>query len=147
MLGFLFHAQGAPVLAEVDHAVALGIVHVVGVHFRAGFKLRALLEQRRDLHAVENIVSEDQADRIAADEALADQEGLRDALGFGLPRHTRSAVQALRRFRGASGSGGKSRGVEITRISLTPASMSGAERIIQSRFIIDPAGAASRPRS
>jgi len=82
--GFFFDADRAPVFAELDDAVALGIFHLVREDARAGFSLAHVGDERRQIVSIKNVVAEDQADRIMPDELGADGKRLRDSLGFGL---------------------------------------------------------------
>ena len=69
---------------EADDAVGGGIAHVVAEDRGPVEALDRRLELLADPFAVEDVVAQDQADPIAGDELLADQERLGDAPGLGL---------------------------------------------------------------
>ena len=71
-------------LVELDDAVPLGVVDLVGEQLRPGLQAGRLVEHRRQVVAVEDVVAEDQADGALADEVRPEQERLGDALGLGL---------------------------------------------------------------
>ena len=102
--GFLLDGDGPPLRIELHDAEALGVVHVVAED-RGAARLGVLDGARqvaRQAVAVEDVVAEHQRARLAGDEALADGEGLRQAvgarlLGVGEPHAVARAVpeQAL----------------------------------------------------
>jgi hypothetical protein len=69
---------------ELDHAVALGVVHVVGEHAGARSAAVGVGQQLVEVVAVEDVVAQHQGAGCAADETLAEDEGLRQAVGAGL---------------------------------------------------------------
>ena len=73
-------ADGAASHIELDHAVALRVLHPVGEHRRTRGFLRCLPECGLQVVAVEDIVPEHQRAGLGADELLADEERLGDAL-------------------------------------------------------------------
>ena len=87
MLGLLFDRDGMAVLVEFHHAEALGVVHVIAEHRGAAVLLglghRSAQVLRKPV-AVEDVVAQHQGAGIAVDEVLADDEGLRQAVGAGL---------------------------------------------------------------
>ena len=74
----------AAVGGELDDAVALGIAYPVGEHRCPGRAVGSALEVLGQSVAVEDVVAERQGHPVSADEAPADDEGLGQALGFGL---------------------------------------------------------------
>ena len=76
----LFQADGLAALVELDHAVALRVQHVVGEDAGAGLALRSAAEQLVEVVAVIEVVAQDQRAEVVADERLADQEGLGQAV-------------------------------------------------------------------
>jgi len=77
-------AEGPAFHIELDHAVALRILHPVGEYRRARGFLRCLPESGLQVVAVENVVPEHQCAGLGADELLADEECLANALRFWL---------------------------------------------------------------
>ncbi len=77
--GLLLDADRPAVLAELDHAVALGIAHAVGEDSRALLACRGRLEVVRETVAIENIVAEGERHAVAADELATDEKGLGEA--------------------------------------------------------------------
>src|SRR2546427_4045989 len=69
---------------ELDHAVALRVLNAVGEHRRTGGFLRRLAERWLQVMTVEDVVAEYQCTGFAADEFLADDEGVRNPLRLGL---------------------------------------------------------------
>ena len=84
LLRLLLDADGAPAPVEVDDAVALRVVHAVGEDGGAALARAGAVQRVGEAVAVEDVVAEDEADRTAADEVRADQEGLGDAGRDGL---------------------------------------------------------------
>jgi hypothetical protein len=84
LFGLFLDADGAPAGVELDHAVALGVVHVVGKHRGALAARVGIGQQGLEVVAVEQVVAQHQRAGRAADKALADDEGLRQAVGAGL---------------------------------------------------------------
>ena len=83
---FLFDGEAVAGLVEFGDAVAFGVGYPVAED--GGFPPRGvgdgLLEHRGEAAAVEDVVAEDETDTVVADELLADDEGLRQAVGTGL---------------------------------------------------------------
>ena len=85
-LGLLLDGDGPPLAVELHDAEALGVVHVVAED-RGAARLGVLDGARqvaRQAVAVEDVVAEHQRAGLAADELLADGEGLRQAVRRGL---------------------------------------------------------------
>jgi len=80
LLRLLFDGQRLAVLVEVDHAEALRILDPVAEHRGALLLTRGALQLLGEVLAVEDVVAEDQAYRIVADELFTDQEGLGQAV-------------------------------------------------------------------
>ena len=79
----LLDGDGPPLPVELHDAEALGVVHVVAED-RGAARLGVLDGARqvaRQAVSVEDVVAEHQRARLAADELLADGEGLRQAVG------------------------------------------------------------------
>ncbi|OIQ75685.1 hypothetical protein GALL_426430 [mine drainage metagenome] len=83
---FFFQAHGASLRIELDHAVALGVVHVIGEHGGAALPGVGLLHLMLEVVAPEQVVAQHQAARRVADEVAADDEGLGQPVGAGLHR-------------------------------------------------------------
>src|SRR5579883_248790 len=81
--GLLDYVDGAIVGVELHDTIGLRVGDPVGVD-RGALPPGAALGQRRQRIAVEEIVAQDQADALAADELFADQEHFGDAAGPGL---------------------------------------------------------------
>ena len=82
-LGLLLDGDGPALAVELNDAEALGVVHVVAED-RGAARLGVLDGARqvaRQAVAVEDVVAEHEGARLAADELLADGEGLRQAVG------------------------------------------------------------------
>ena len=73
-----------PAGIELDDAVALGIMHVIGEDGGAGAALVGAAEDLVEVVAVEDVVAEDQGGTVVADEVGADDEGLGEAVRAGL---------------------------------------------------------------
>ena len=84
--GLLRQIDHAPAGIELHHPVALGIAHVVGEHRSLGAAGGGGAQLLRQSVAVEEIVAEDQAHGIGADEVGADQERFGDAARLALHR-------------------------------------------------------------
>ena len=85
--GLFFDAQAVAPAVEFGDAVALGVGDPVAkdgglLGFPGVF--HRLLQQLDKAVAVENVVAEDHADAVVADEVLADEEGLGEAVRGGL---------------------------------------------------------------
>ncbi len=97
---FLFDAHAVALAVEFGHAVALRVADPVaedgGLALLLGRPDR-FQQQGCEAHAVEDVVSQDQAGAIAADELLSDEEGLRQAVRAGLLgiRETDAVVGAV----------------------------------------------------
>ena len=84
--GLLLDGDGPPLRIELHDAEALGVVHVVAED-RGATRLCVLDGARqvaRQAVAVEDVVAQHERAGLAADELLADGEGLRQAVGAGL---------------------------------------------------------------
>ncbi len=81
-----FDADGAAGGVELDHAVAFGVVHVIGVDRRALGLGVSLFERGLQIVAPEQVVAEYQRAWGMADEVAADDKSLRQAVGAGLHR-------------------------------------------------------------
>ena len=85
-LGLLLDGDGPPLAVELHDAEALGVVHVVAED-RGAARLGVLDGARqvaRQAVAVEDVVAQHERAGLAADELLADGEGLRQAVRRGL---------------------------------------------------------------
>ena len=86
-LGFFLNAEAVAVPVELGHAVTFGVAHPVaedgGFLILLGI-LDGVAEQGGEAGAVEDVVAEHEAGAVVADELLADDEGLREAVGGGL---------------------------------------------------------------
>ena len=104
--GFSSMATALPVVVERDDAVALGIGDVVGEN-DAAVGVGPALQLLAEAGAVEDVVAEDQGDRIGADEVGAEGERLRQAARLGLHRVAERAAElgavAEQAAEGASG--------------------------------------------
>src|SRR5204863_6542582 len=80
----LLDRDGPPGRVEFDDAIELGVAHLIGEDGRAQARARRVLQQSREATAIKDVVAEDERRRAFADEVAADQEGLREATGFGL---------------------------------------------------------------
>ena len=69
---------------ELHHAVAFGVGHVIGEHASAAFLLHRAAQSLFYLMAVENIVTQNQADTAVADKVFANNKRLREPFGLGL---------------------------------------------------------------
>ena len=84
--GLFFDAQGALVGVKVDHAIALGVVNVVGKHAGTAGALVGAGQQFDEVVAVENVVAQHQGARVVAHKLFANDEGLRQPVRAGLHR-------------------------------------------------------------
>ena len=84
--GLFLDVDGAVLGIEADHAVALGVLHVIGEHRGAVGLERGRLQFPAQPAAVEDVVAEHETDRPVAHELLADQESLCQAARLGLHR-------------------------------------------------------------
>ena len=80
---FLFDGGRASVLVEIYHAVALGVGHTIAEYRGASPAGDGRAQSFRESVAEEYVVSEGQRTGVAADEVLADQEGLGTPSGLG----------------------------------------------------------------
>lgn len=80
LLGFFFQRQYRAPRIELSHAVAFGVVHVVGEHAGAVGAGHGVSQQVVKVVAVEDVVAQYQRRGVVADEFLADQEGLRQTI-------------------------------------------------------------------
>src|SRR5262249_33411053 len=69
---------------ELDHAVALGIAHLIREHGRAALPLRRAPKHLDQAGAVENVVAERKRDALPPDELAPDDERLRESFGLRL---------------------------------------------------------------
>jgi len=69
---------------KLDHAIAFGILDVIGENRSALFAVGGFLAQSRQAVAVINIVAKNHGDRVVADEFAPDDEGFCEAVGLGL---------------------------------------------------------------
>ena len=84
--GLFFDAQGAALRIKGHHAIAFGVLHMVGKHrgtVGAGMGRLQLLDQ---VMAVKNIVAQHQGAGVVTDKVAADHKGLGQAIGAGLHR-------------------------------------------------------------
>ena len=82
MLRFFFDTENRSGGVKLYHAIALRIMHRIAEYAGPALKFR---HDTIQVHlAVKDVVPQDQAYRLIIDELLADQEGLGDALRFGL---------------------------------------------------------------
>ncbi len=87
VLGLLLDGDGVEVGVELHDAEALGVVDVVAEHGGEAAGLRVLhgaAQVSAQAVAVEDVVAEHQGAGLAGGELLADDEGLREAVGAGL---------------------------------------------------------------
>ncbi|OIQ72078.1 hypothetical protein GALL_462990 [mine drainage metagenome] len=82
--GLFFQAGGAALRIEGHHAVTLGVLHVVGKNGGALIAQHGLLKLSMQIVAVKNVVAQHQGTGCIADEVLADDECLRQAIRAGL---------------------------------------------------------------
>ncbi|MNH05751.1 hypothetical protein D3C79_650950 [compost metagenome] len=82
--GFFFDRQGATVLIEVDHTETLRVFDQVAEHGGASGLLDGAQQLLAETLAMENVVAQNQADRIVSDELFTDQESLGQSVGRGL---------------------------------------------------------------
>ena len=82
----LLDADRASRRVELDHAVALGVEHVVGEHRRARAVRVGGAQLRLQIVAPEQVVAQHQAARARADEIAADAKRLRQSVGRRLHR-------------------------------------------------------------
>src|SRR4029453_3042457 len=79
MLGLFLETKHAATCIELDHAVALGIAHLVSEDARA---IRQAQRFPKEIEVpVENVVAKNEADRRIIDELCPDEKGLRNARG------------------------------------------------------------------
>ncbi|MNP19804.1 hypothetical protein D3C76_1123500 [compost metagenome] len=84
MGGFFFDRKCAALLVEIDHAKALRVLDPVAKHGCALRLSDGTDELVAEALAVEDVVSQNQADRVIANELLANKEGLGQPVGRGL---------------------------------------------------------------
>ena len=85
-LRFLFDTQGLPGSIELHNTVTLWITHTIGEHLGALCQTGGLLQTGCQSVTIKNIVPEDQAGRLAIQEAAPDQEGFSQPAGGWLLR-------------------------------------------------------------
>ena len=86
MNGLFFDADGALLFIKCHHAIAFGVVHMVGKDcgtLLLGMGAAQLLDQ---IVAVKNIVTQHQSAGLVVDKAFANGEGLRQTIRAGLHR-------------------------------------------------------------
>jgi len=84
LCGLFLEADRLAAFAELNHAVALGIVDAVGEHRRAAHACDRARQQIGQMRAKEDVVAEHERDIVVADEVSTDRERLGEALGPGL---------------------------------------------------------------
>ena len=84
MLGFLDNADRLVVGIEFHDAIPLGVVHVIPEHRGALLNGGRLAQLASQTIAIEDVVAEHKRARVAVDELLTKQKGLRQAVGAGL---------------------------------------------------------------
>ena len=82
----LFDGNRCAFPVKLHHAIAFRILHVVAKHGGAIGLLGRLLQGLAQAVTMENIVPQDQADRVIADKLLTDKEGLSQPIWTGLYR-------------------------------------------------------------
>jgi len=82
--GLFLDADGFTSLVELNHAVALGVLHMIGKHGTAGRLLVCLSKQDGKIMPVENVIAQHQCARRIADELFTDNERLRQPVRAGL---------------------------------------------------------------
>ena len=82
--GFFFNTNRTPLSIELNHAIALGVVHVIGKYGGAIVALRCAPELTGEARSVKNVVTQHQAHRALANELLAQQKSLGQAVGLRL---------------------------------------------------------------
>lgn len=137
-LGLLLDGDGTALAVELHDAEALGVVHVVAED-RGAARLGVLDGARqvaRQAVAVEDVVAEHQGARLAGDEALADGEGLRQAvgarlLGVGQVHAVARAVPEQALEVGQVGRGGDDQDVPNAR------QHEGGQRVVDHGLVVD----------
>src|SRR5450830_106884 len=76
-----FQAGGLAVGIEIDDAIALRVLHMIGKHGGAGLMRRRLLQLKLQIMAIENIIAKYEGTRAIANKFLADNKCLRQAIG------------------------------------------------------------------
>jgi len=82
--GLLLDGEGLTGVVEVDDAVAFRVAHLVREHGGALGAAVGVLHQVGEVVAVEDVVAQHEGAGVLGDEVLTDQEGLREAVWFGL---------------------------------------------------------------
>ena len=136
--GLLLDGDGPPLAVELHDAEALGVVHVVAEdRGAAGLGvLDRLLQVAGQAVAVEDVVAEHQRARLAADELLADGEGLGEAvrrglLGVGEVHAVARAVPEQALEVGKVGRGGDDQDVPDAR------QHKGGQRVVDHGLVVD----------
>ncbi len=83
---FLLDRERATVAVEFHHAVAFGVIHRISKHRRASPPIGSAREQLGQAVTVEDVITQHQRHRIAADELAAHDEGVGEAARFVLAR-------------------------------------------------------------
>ena len=86
LLWLLFEAEYLAASVELDDAVALGVMHVVGEDGGAGAALVGTAEDLVEVVAVEDVVTQHEGRVVVADETGTDDEGLGKTIRAGLHR-------------------------------------------------------------
>ena len=136
--GLLLDGDGPALPVELHHAEALGVVHVVAED-RGAARLGVLDGARqvaRQAVAVEDVVAQHERAGLAADELLADGEGLRKAvrrglLGVGQVHAVARAVPKQALEVGQVGRGGDDQDIPDAR------QQEGAKRVVDHGLVVD----------
>ena len=83
---FLLNRDRLPLLVELHHAVALRILHVIAKYRGSARLAGRLLQRLAQTVAVEDVVAEDQTDRVVTNKRLANQKCLRQPIRTRLHR-------------------------------------------------------------
>ncbi|MCY1417889.1 hypothetical protein D9M71_334340 [compost metagenome] len=81
---FFFQADCLALRVELDHAVTLRVLHVVGEHAGALAAVHGVAQQLLEVMAVIDVVAQHQRRQVVADEVFTNQEGLCQAVWRGL---------------------------------------------------------------
>ncbi|MNF69814.1 hypothetical protein D3C84_517060 [compost metagenome] len=73
---FFFDRKGTAIAVEINHAEALGVLDPVAEHGGAGGAFCRVLQLFAKVLTMEDVVAQDQAHRVIANELFANQKGL-----------------------------------------------------------------------
>ena len=134
--GLFLDGKRALLPVELHHAVALGIVHVVGEDGGPRLARGRALQGGLQIVAVEDVVAQHQRAGCAAHEVAPEDEGLREAIGARL--HAVAQVQAPLRAAAQQllEAGGVLRGADDEDVA-DAREHQGAQRVVDHRLVVD----------